>query len=346
MQPPQFLTWSMTNQYSDPPFPNAAIDIGTNTIKLLIGDISSGKLVRLLKKRVVTRLGKDLDKHGILNKENFLKSIGTLKQFKVLIEEYKCGISLAVGTSALRDAGNSREFIDAVKDETGINLTIISGDTEAELTAKGILGYHDSPPIPAFLTDIGGGSTEWTIYGGSFDGKRSSLQAGAVRLYERFLATDPPDREEIRSMRSHIKELLEQSFLAAGINAGHFTAEMRSFVATGGTAVTLAVLDMGLNSYDGDKIHLHTVSYNRLNELYEQLSAMPVADRANIKGLEAERADIIIPGIVILLVLMETLGADILITSDYGLLEGLLNRNHSDLRSSTSTSRGASGNAF
>lgn len=314
----------MTSHCSNPPFPIAAIDIGTNTLKLLIGNITNGKLIRLAKKRMVTRLGRDLTRQGILNKDSIIKSIRTLNQFKALIEQYKSINTIVVGTSALRDAHNSLEFVEAVKEQTGISLTIISGDMEAELTVKGVLGFQDSPPIPAFIADIGGGSTEWTIYGGSLAGKRSSVQVGAVRLYEQFIRMDPPVPVEIWNMRSYIIESVKQSFLTTGISSGPGMDEIRSFVATGGTAVAVAMLDMGLDSYDCDKIHLHKVSFAKLDELYKQLSSMSLQDRANFKGLEPERADIIIPGIVILLVLMEILNADNLITSDYGLLEGLL----------------------
>src|SRR5208282_1997966 len=143
-----------------PPFPNAAIDIGTNTLRLLIGCVDKGKLIRLSAERVVTRLGRDITKKGILNEDSMRKSIRSLIQFKASIEKYKTHNTTAVGTSALRDASNSHEFIEAVKARTGISINIISGDKEAEFTVLGILGNAiTTPSMPAFITDIGGGST-------------------------------------------------------------------------------------------------------------------------------------------------------------------------------------------
>ncbi|MBF0558041.1 MAG: Ppx/GppA family phosphatase [Nitrospirae bacterium] len=314
----------MTSQCSNPPFPKAAIDIGTNSVKLLIGRVTQGKLTRILKMRTQTRLGRSLIKEGIINEDGLIKSIRTLKQFQQLIEDYNADSIIAVGTSALRDAGNSFEFIEAVKEQTGIDLIVISGDKEAELTVKGVLWYQDSPPTPAFITDIGGGSTEWTIHGGNLDGNRSSIQIGAVRLFEQYIFTDPPSHHELLNMINHIIESVKQSFLTTGIISGLGVDTIKSFVVSGGTAVTVAMLEMGLDIYDSDKIHLHKVTYAKLNELYKQLSSMSLYDRADVKGLEPERADIIIPGIAILLVLMEMLNIDTLTVSDYGLLEGLL----------------------
>src|SRR5208283_5267781 len=151
-----------------------------------------------------------------------------------------------------------------------------------------------------------------------------SIQIGAVRLYEQFIRRDPPTPSEIWNMTSHIVESVKRSFLKNKISFKPDMEEIGSFVATGGTAVTVASLDMGLDYYDGDKIHLHKLSFAKLDELYKQLSAMSWQDRVDVKGMEPERADIIIPGMVILHVLMELLNADTLITSDYGLLEGIL----------------------
>jgi exopolyphosphatase/guanosine-5'-triphosphate,3'-diphosphate pyrophosphatase len=314
----------MSNLSSDPPFPHAVIDIGTNTIRLLIGSVINGKLNRLVAERAVTRLGADLSKTGILNKDNIEISIGTLIQFKALIEQYNSRDVLAIGTSALREAGNSLEFIDAVKALTGINVAIISGDKEAELTVQGVLGIEDALSIPAFITDIGGGSTEWILYEGNSNYTRSSVRVGAVGLHERFVHSDPPAPEEIINIRNEVFQALTKSFIKNDIRSGHNIDKIKSFVATGGTATTVAAIDIGLDAYDPEKVHLHEVSYTALEELFEYLSSLPVCERVNIKGLEQGRADIVLPGIVILLVLMEMLNADTMTVSDYGLLEGVL----------------------
>ncbi len=308
------------------PFPDAAIDIGTNTLRLLIGCVDDkGKLIRLSTERAVTRLGRDITLKGILNEDSIEKSIELLIKFKVLMEEYKTHNTIAVGTSALRDASNSRDFIESVKARTGIPINIISGDEEAELTVLGILGNGSAPSMPAFITDIGGGSTEWIFCdAGSAIAAKSSLQIGAVRLYEQFIHCDPPDPAEIENIKNAVFESVKQSFLISGISSGISAGEIKSFVATGGTATTVAAIDMGLDMYDADRIHLHTISFDTLKALLQHLLSIPLSQRAIVKGLEPERADIIIPGIIILLIFMEILKTDAITVSDYGLLEGIL----------------------
>ncbi len=315
----------MTRRYPNPPFPDAAIDIGANTLRLLIACKDKGKLIRISSDRAITRLGRDITQKGILNEDSIEKSIRSLVQFKALIDKYKTRNTIAVGTSALRDAVNSHEFIEAVKAMTGISINIISGDKEAELTVLGILGNGPALSMPAFITDIGGGSTEWIFCDTSSTiAAKSSLQIGAVRLHEQFVHTDPPSYAEIENIKNSVFESVTRSFRKSGIISILYDSEIKSFVATGGTATTVAAIDMGLDVYDADIIHLHTVSVSALKAQLEYLLSIPLCERAIVKGLEPERADIIIPGIVILLILMEILKADALTVSDNGLLEGIL----------------------
>ncbi len=317
----------MISQFSDPnpPFPNAAIDVGANTLRLLIGCVDRGKIIRLSAERAVTRLGRDILKKRILNEDSIEKSIRSLIQFKASIERYNTHNTIAVGTSALRDAGNSREFIEAVKARTGISINIISGDREAELTVLGVIGSGSALSMPAFITDIGGGSTEWIFCDATSQiAAKSSLQIGALRLHERFIYSDPPAPAEIENIKNAVFESVTQSFRISGISSAINGHEINSFVSTGGTATTIAAIDMGLDAYDGDRIHLYTISYNILKALLEYLSSIPLCERAIVKGLDPERADIIIPGIIILLILMEIIKTDALTVSDYGLLEGIL----------------------
>ncbi len=315
----------MIRQSSNPPFPDAAIDIGTNTLRLLIGFVDNGKLIRLFAERSVTRLGMDISKKRTLNKNSIEKSIRSLIKFKASIEKYKTCKTIAVGTSALRDASNSPEFIQAVKDKTGISISIISGDEEAELTVLGILGNAPAPLMPAIITDIGGGSTEWILCDSvSAIAAKSSLQIGALRLHERFIHSDPPADAEIDNIKNEVFESVTESFRKLPINTLIDVGGIKSFVATGGTATTVAAIDMSLGTYDANRIHLHTIPYSTLKTQLEQLSSIPLYKRVNIRGLEPERADIIIPGIIILLILMEILKTDSLTISEYGLLEGIL----------------------
>src|SRR5208337_2187945 len=225
------------------PFPNAAIDIGANTLRLLIGCDNKGKLIRLSAARAVTRLGRDITKKGILNQDSIEKSIRSLVDFKASIEKYKAYNTIAVGTSALRDAANSLEFIEAVKARTGIHINIISGDKEAELTVLGILGNAPELSMPAVITDIGSGSTEWILCDtASAIAAKSSLQIGALRLHERFVHSDPPAQTEIDNIKNEVFESVTQSFLKSGVSALIDAGGIKSFVATGGTPTAVAAI--------------------------------------------------------------------------------------------------------
>jgi exopolyphosphatase/guanosine-5'-triphosphate,3'-diphosphate pyrophosphatase len=302
--------------------PSAVIDVGTNTLRLLVGYVEKGRLVRLTTERAITRLGRNLGETGVLDKVSISKSIKSLVLFKALIEKYRVQKVIAIGTSALRDAANSGEFLDAVKDQTGISIDIISGDEEAELTVLGVLGYGDVLSRPVFIVDIGGGSTEWVFADGR--STRSSIKIGAVRLQEEFVHSDPPSPNEIGNLRNSVVQLVAESLLSHNISSGNDVGNVGNFIATGGTATTVAAMDKGLDSYVPEAIHLHKISFNSLKAQLDHLAATPLSYRAKINGLEPERADIIIPGMIILSVFMEILKISTLTISDYGLMEGIL----------------------
>lgn len=313
------------------PAPIAVIDIGTNTIRLLIGCISDGGIIRVASDRVVTRLGKDILKTDRLDPNSIEKSVSSIVKFKELCEKYNVQKIIAIGTSALREAENSEEFLADIKRDTGIDIEIISGEKEAELTLKGVLASGvrgqesgEKEYQTYFIVDIGGGSTEW-ILDARVEGKNSevrmgSIPIGAVKLFEIFIKHDPPAPEELIYMKNFVSQ---QFFMA--LNSTPITRRSSlSLIATGGTATTIAAIDMNMDEYNGDKIHLHKISLPALKTVYKRLITLPHNERSKIKGLEPERADIIISGTLILLALMEALNIKEVIVSDYGLLEGAI----------------------
>ncbi|HAK88764.1 MAG: hypothetical protein A2077_02565 [Nitrospirae bacterium GWC2_46_6] len=309
------------------PYPSAIIDVGTNTVRLLIGCVTEEKVMRLATRRAVTRLGKDILKTGKLSKLNIIKSIEYITKFKVICNTYAVKEIRAVGTSALREAKNSDEFLAQTKKITGMDIEIISGAKEAELTLKGVLGSglktqrsRKKESKPFFIGDIGGGSTEWIHCSGS-ELMMDSIPIGAVKLFDAFIKNDPPAPDELGKMEGYIKNACSNSLLLKNIFTDRSYVE---FIATGGTAATLAAIDMAIDKYDGDKIHLHKITLPTLKSIYKKLIMLSAHERSKIKGLEADRADIIIPGTLILLILMEYIHARTLIVSDYGLLEGAL----------------------
>ena len=320
------------------PAPTAVIDIGTNTIRLLIGCISDGGIIRVASDRVVTRLGKDILKTGRLDPNSIEKSISSIVKFKGLCEKYNVQKIIAIGTSALREAKNSNEFLEDVKKTTGLNIEIISGEKEAELTFRGIIGddalFGSAYLRASMIVDIGGGSTEWIIYKKARgEGQRvnrqknselkmGSIPIGAVKLFETFIKHDPPAPEELQDMRNYIFDEFSQAFEKNSLK--DYLHCSLFLIATGGTATTIAAIDMGIDGYDTNKIHRHKISLPTLKTIYERLTAVSADKRCKIKGLEIERTDIIIPGTIILLTLLEVLGVKEIIISDYGLLEGAL----------------------
>ncbi|MCL0066702.1 Ppx/GppA family phosphatase [Thermodesulfovibrionales bacterium] len=325
------------------PAPAAVIDIGTNTLRLLIGCIKDGKVVRMATDRVITRIGKGISKSGSLNTDNVEKSITSIAKFKALCEKFRVQKIIAVGTSALRETKESSEFLERAKRDAGMDIKIISGQKEAELTLQGALSGTIQNETPSFIVDIGGGSTEWILYDslcscplygledkvqGPGDRSRrvesalklGSVNLGAVRLFETFIRYDPPALSEIEEMKGYICDKFSEAIIHTP--ASHHSP--LSLIATGGTATTIAAIDMGLGEYDGDKVHLHKTSFSAVKAIFEELIGLTLGERSKIKGLLPERADIIIPGTLILLTLMEILEIREVIVSDYGLLEGLL----------------------
>ena len=305
----------------------AVIDIGTNTLRLLIGYFEGERLVRIATERAVTRLGRDLVRTCLLHPDSIKKSITSLKKFKRKCEKYSVHKIFAVGTSALRDAKNSYNFLEQAKKYTGLDISIISGDEEADLTLKGI--YCGIPPKDISLSnrsvivDIGGGSIEWIICNKGCI--KDSIPIGAVKLYETFVKHDPPLLNELNNMKSFIAEQVAMSFLKHNFDIKNLLKPFSKYlIVTGGTATTIAAVDMGLESYDGDKIHLHKISLPALKEIYKKIIMLPLNKRCKVKGLEPERADIIIPGMLILITMKGILKIKKIIISDYGLLEGIL----------------------
>jgi exopolyphosphatase/guanosine-5'-triphosphate,3'-diphosphate pyrophosphatase len=297
----------------------AAIDVGSNTLRLLIGDVQGDNLVRVHTARAVTRLAQGIRKSGVLRQENMRSSVAALKDFSRAIADYGTKELKAVGTSALRDADNRREFLDMVRGETGIEIEIISGVREAELTVKGIAAEAAGPDA-MLIIDIGGGSTEWIcsdLHGTPFCG---SLPVGVVNLSEELITTDPPSPADIASVGREIDEHLrplKEELIARGLAP-------KKFIGTGGTVTTLAAMDLGLGEYDPDRVDMHAISRGSLARMEERLVSLPLERRRDIRGLDPGRADLIIPGILLTIRLMDFFSFPAVTVSDHGLLEGLI----------------------
>ena len=299
----------------------AAIDVGSNTLRMLIGDIHEYGITRISFERTITRLAQGMTNSGMLGEKNMKESLLVLKGFSESLAHSGMSCIRAVGTSALREARNAQDFTDTVFRETGIRIEIISGMREAELTLRGaMMGMKAEGG--SLIIDIGGGSTEWIISqsGSPQSSLYGSLPLGVVTLCERFVSGDPPSHEEISALSAEINTRLH----ALRQKLAERAIPLTRVVGTGGSLTTLASMDLGLDTYNHEKVHRHPVSLHRLYALRERLLSLPSRARQAITGLEPERADLIIPGILLTIRWMELFEAREIMVSDFGLLEGLL----------------------
>lgn len=290
----------------------AAIDIGTNSCRLLIGENNNNQFKIKKRELKITRLGEGVDKNRKLNKKAVNRVLSALKYYKKIIEEYNIDKTRLIGTSALRDVDNSY-LLSKETAKLGFELEIISGKKEAELN---YLGAVDNLDDDFLLIDIGGGSTEfiWPSQSGiSFE----SLDIGCVRLTERFISEPefPLKESEIRVIRNFVYDILKGSF---NIKRNF------SIKGVGGTITTLAALKLSMEDYDSEKIEGTTIYIDELKNLLEKFKKLNLNDRIRLKGLQPKRADIIPAGLIILLKILEYISSESLTVSDHDLLYGLL----------------------
>jgi exopolyphosphatase / guanosine-5'-triphosphate,3'-diphosphate pyrophosphatase len=277
----------------------ASIDIGTNTILLLIADINKdGNIETLHEEQRIPRLGKDVDGGKIIGKPAFERVEKGLKEYSSIISSYGVEHITACGTSALRDASNRVEFIKHMLHATGISIEILSGADEALWTFKGALSGTDLLPEKSAVLDIGGGSTEISIGVLPLDADESvriechSLQLGSVRLTERFFITQPPSQHSIDDAKEVITAQL-QTFR-------HWNIANRTLVGVAGTVTTLTCLELGLMDFDRDKISGYRLPRNVVNKWLEQLTKMTTGEIRSLSNVTEGRADILLAGTLIL----------------------------------------------
>jgi exopolyphosphatase / guanosine-5'-triphosphate,3'-diphosphate pyrophosphatase len=309
----------------------AGIDIGTNTIRLLVTETSDTTHRELYSGRTITRLGQDLDRTGMLAPEAQERSLNAIEMFSQIIVRHSVDRIAAVGTSALRNAANAADFITAVRKRTGIVITVISGDEEAKLTLLGVRralaqakGHEKDTLDAALVIDIGGGSTELIV---TDQGKVQSLKSiplGAVYLTERFLKSDPPRAEELDSLRSVVNKELEAWDREALIGKDVSPSSLSALAGTAGTITTLAAMDQALTEYDAARINGYILTRSSLDKLVEMLSMSTLDARRKIVGLETGREDIILAGAVVAQEIMGRCGSLKMLVSDWGLREGIV----------------------
>ncbi|MCX5798048.1 MAG: Ppx/GppA phosphatase family protein [Proteobacteria bacterium] len=291
----------------------AAIDIGTNTVLLLIVDVRKG-LEDVLDISTITRLGEGLKEKGYLSQEAMTRTFSALYAYKGLIDKNKVLDVYCVGTSALREAKNSEVFLKLVKEKLGFAIQIISEREEAYYTYLSVKNDCSIKADDFIIVDIGGGSTE-VIKG---DKEKFidffSIPIGSVKLTEMFVKHDPPEEKEIESLVDFIQGSL--SILFDGKN--------RQVIGTAGTITNLASIILGIESYDKGKIHGFHISYKDIENVISKLKCMATTERRRIKGMEKGREDIILQGIILMREIMSYFCAKELTVSANGVRYGVI----------------------
>jgi exopolyphosphatase/guanosine-5'-triphosphate,3'-diphosphate pyrophosphatase len=293
----------------------ASIDIGTNTILLLIAEVQGGRLKPLFEMETIVRLGEGVQKNGILLPEAMDRGLQALSQYLERCQEMEVKKIFAVGTSALREAKNSGDFLTTVRKKIDLPIEIISGEKEARLSFLAVARDLKEMNRWILVVDVGGGSTEFILGKGKRVEQWVSLPLGSVRFTEQFLPTDPVQEKEWEQMQREIERLL------VDIPRSQVPPFM---VAVGGTATTLASVEQGLDEFSFEKIHHFVLRKEDLRNQLFLYRSKTIDERRRIPGLPSSRADVILAGGAILYRAMEDLNCPSVLVSCHGIRYGLL----------------------
>ncbi len=304
----------------------AGIDIGTNTLRLLVAETGPDSLHAICSERRITRLGQDLDRTGMLSRDAQERSMSALLDFRDRIRRHAALHISAIGTSALRKASNTPAFINEVRKRAGLDISVITGEEEARLTLLGVSRVlreagagSGNWPLRSFLViDIGGGSTEIIMTRPSAEPVMVSLPLGAVYLTERFIKHDPPSQEELELLRGAVEDELSMHDNVIGTEPASVLA------GTAGTVTTIAAMEQGLTEYDPEKINRFILTREAIEDVVTRLSRSTLKERKSIPGIEPGREDIILAGAMVAKEIMKRYGYAKMVVSDWGLREGMI----------------------
>ena len=298
------------------------IDIGTNSMRLLIADYKNNKIENRKKYINITRIGQGVDDKGYITEEALERNLNALKEFADKCIEEKCEKVYCMGTSALRDSKNGQDFVNRAKELTNIDVKIICGEEESNLGFMGVLeGAGGDKSNYILVLDIGGGSTEFIV--GNEDGIKfcKSENVCALRMTEKFITTDPISDEEFNKMSDFIEKTISSTL--DKIKGMHVS----KLVGIGGAITSLSAMNQQLEVYSMEKVHNSVVTKKDLEKILQNLKKMTLSDKKTIKGLQPKRADIITAGVKILHIVMEKLEIEKIMISEYDNLEGLICQN-------------------
>ena len=283
----------------------AAVDLGTNSTRLLVADVEDGRVEELDRETVITRLGEGVDRRRRLLPEPIARVRNCLTDFRRRAEELGAERTLLVATSAVRDAENGEAFLGEIEWSYGFDTELLSGEEEAAMTLRGVSVGRELEP-GTLLLDVGGGSTELTL-----PDFRVSLDVGSVRLTERFLGSDPPTDDELAACRAAVRSALAEHTA---------NLDVRHAIGVAGTITTIAALELG--GYDRDRVHGYRIAREAAERRLERLAALPLEERRELPGLEPARAPVIVAGVAIVAEVLRFFGLDELEVSEQDILTG------------------------
>ncbi|MGI8983278.1 MAG: exopolyphosphatase [Acidimicrobiales bacterium] len=294
----------------------AGIDCGTNSTRLLVADGSGQAMARLMR---ITRLGQSVDATGRLSEEAIARTVAVLAEYRQVLDHHGVEQVRMTATSAARDAANRDEFFAAATAAVGVTPELLGGDEEARLSFLGAASELDDEDGPFLVVDIGGGSTEFAVGAGVEPDGVLSTDIGCVRITEKFLHSDPPAPEELSQafdvVRGHLDDVARVIPSAA---------EARRFVGLAGTVTTMAAIELGLATYDRDRVHHFVLTRAAAEDVFRTLATESRRQRAHNPGLEEARADVIVGGAIIVTAIMRYFGLSECLVSEADILDGLV----------------------
>lgn len=300
----------------------ASIDLGTNTVRLLVVTGNSKGFTTLHSNQLITRLGEGLSHSGILKDIAMERTIKAVLDFKREASKYSPFAIWVAATSAVREAKNRNEFIEKIREVTGLELEVIPWEEEARRTLLGVFSGLDGNIKKAIVFDIGGGSTEYILTVDKRLVKSVGADLGVVHLSERYIRKDPVDDGELITLERVIAKKIRN--VKSQLHDVLCTMHDVRLIGTAGTVTTITALDLNLYPYDPAKVNGYVLNIENVKEILNRLKNMTLEERRNIPALESGREDLIIPGAVIVIKTMEIFGFNEMIVSDYGLREGII----------------------
>jgi exopolyphosphatase / guanosine-5'-triphosphate,3'-diphosphate pyrophosphatase len=286
----------------------AAVDLGTNSTRLLVAEVDGDGLEEVTRRLTITRLGEGVDERRRLLPVPIARVRNCLAEYRRELEELGAERTLAIATSAMRDAENGEAFLGEIEWGYGFTTRLLTGEEEAAMMIRGVTAGR--PPLDDVLVvDIGGGSTELVLAREGAVAFATSLDVGCVRITERFLGSDPPTSPELAAACAYVRSLLPQ-------------LDVSSAIGVAGTVTTVATLDLGDAEYDPARTHGHRVPLASVEMQLERLAAMTNEERLAVAGIEPGRAPVIVAGVVVLREVMRSYGLGEIEVSERDILHG------------------------